>query len=74
MKNYPFGKTNTIFVFDMATGALLRTEDQRKLGKPADASLVESDAEVTIDADAIRRRVSERQNLLTVSERDYEGI
>lgn len=66
---YPYGKTATIKVYDLATGAFLRHE--RQGGMP---ETKESEGEVTIDADAIRERVAqERANILTVAERDYEG-
>ena len=66
---YPFGKTATIKVYDLATGAFLRYEKQGGI------VLNEEDAPFTIDADAIRERVArERAEALITAERDYEGV
>lgn len=66
---YPYGLTKTIRVYDMATGAFLRYE--RQGGMPDE---IQSDAELSIDADAIRERVArERLDAIRAVERDYEG-
>lgn len=67
---YPYGKTATIKVYDLATGAFLRFE--RQGGMPEE---VASQAELTIDADEIRERVTrERAEAIRTCERDYEGV
>jgi hypothetical protein len=66
---YPYGKTATIKVYDLATGAFLRYE--RQGGMPEE---IGSQAELTIDTDAIRERIAqERLNAFATTERDYEG-
>lgn len=66
---YPYGKTNTIRVYDMNTGAFLRYEKQ------GEVVLNEAEKPFTIDTDAIRQRVaSERAESLAIAERDYEGV
>lgn len=67
---YPYGKTATIKVYDLATGAFLRFE--RQGGMPEE---VASEAELTIDGDEIRERVArERAEAIRTCERDYEGV
>ena len=69
MNYYPYGKTATIKVYDLATGAFLRYEKQGGI------VLNEQEAPFVIDADAIRERVaSERLNAMETVSRDYEGI
>lgn len=66
---YPYGKTNTVRVYDLATGAFLRYEKQGEI------VLNEAEKPFTIDAEAIRQRVAaERAESLAVAERDYEGV
>lgn len=67
---YPYGKTATIKVYSLATGAFLRYE--RQGGMPEE---VASQAELLIDGDEIRERVAtERLNAIATVERDYEGV
>lgn len=66
---YPYGKTKTVKVYDLATGAFIRFDKCN--GYKSEKA---SEAELTIDADEIRQRVaSERLNGLRTVERDYEG-
>lgn len=66
---YPFGKTATIRVYDMETGAFLRYEKQGGIVLNAE------EAPLVIDAEAIRQRVAaERAEALATVERDYEGV
>jgi ethanolamine utilization protein EutA (predicted chaperonin) len=66
---YPYGKTATIKVYSLATGAFLRYD--RQGAKPEE---VGSQAVLTIDADSIRERVAtERINAIATVEHDYEG-
>lgn len=67
---YPYGKTATIKVYSLATGAFLRYERQGGIVEG-----VHENGEVVIDGDAIRERVaSERLNAIATVERDYEGV
>lgn len=67
---YPYGKTATIRVYDLATGAFLRFD--RQGGMPEE---IGSEAELLIDGDEIRQRVAqERLDAFATTERDYEGV
>ena len=69
ISKYPYGKTATIKVSDLKTGAFLRYD--RQGGLPDE---IGSKAEIVIDADAIRARVAtERANAFRTVARDYEG-